>query len=481
MAVPIYGGFPMWDEPADPYAAGWQPFNGRGSGLTMALGSGLAGLGAGLLSGRNWSEGLSRGLLGFSGGVQQGMQDARRDYFVDQQGRYMQRRMQQEDKAQARQDAADTRKAQAIADLSAHPPSGVDPQQWASMVAADPEGMASAYGKSLFEPAKPPTVRTFNEGGMAVDKQFNPKTGTWDVLSSAPRWQPAQAPEQWVDVKDAQGNVIGQRSSRSGKYDPYPSAAPKTLEERDQQTLLTGDPGSPEYAMAYTRAFLTPHYVQTDKGVVPIMPAVPPNIRPPTYAASGAPAGGPNGTMPQGGAAIPGTAPPMNQDQANAAGFADRMASASSVLDQLGAGGKPFVPGQVDWTASGLPASNYTTSPQWKQFDQARRNFINAQLRRESGAAISQSEFDNANAQYFPVPNDPPEVLQQKAQNRAQAIANMQRAAGPQYKPDQVSAPAPQQGAAAPAGRIEYRFENGVLVPVTPGAARPSSGAVGRW
>jgi len=149
------------------------------------------------------------------------------------------------------------------------------------------------------------------------------------------------------------------------------------------------------------------------------------------------------------------------------------MSSANAVLDQLGQPGQPFVPGQVDSTASGLPGSNYTTSAQWKSFDQARRNFINAQLRRESGAAISASEFDSANAQYFPVPNDPPEVLQQKAQNRAQAIANMKRAAGPQYKPD--------QGAPAPSGKIEYRFENGVLVPVTPGAAPASHGAAGRW
>ena len=279
MASPMY----------DPYAGGWQPFTAS---PLIGIGQGLAGLGAGLLSGRNWSEGLSRGLLGANQGIQQGLQDARRDYYVDQQGRYMQRRMRQEDKAQERQDAADARKAQAVADLSAHPPAGVDPQQWASMVAADPEGMASAYGKSLFEPAKPPTVHTFNEGGMAVDKQFNPKTGTWDVLSSAPRWQPAQAPEQWVDVKDAQGNVIGQRSSRSGKYDPYPSAAPKTLEERDQQTLLTGDPGSPEYAMAYTRTYLNPRFVQgTDAQgnatMVPIMPTVPPNVRKPTYGQGG--------------------------------------------------------------------------------------------------------------------------------------------------------------------------------------------------
>ena len=39
-----------------------------------------------------------------------------------------------------------------------------------------------------------------------------------------------------------------------------------------------------------------------------------------------------------------------------------------------------------------------------QMFEQAERNFINAILRQESGAAIADSEFNNARKQYMPQP-----------------------------------------------------------------------------
>ena len=59
-------------------------------------------------------------------------------------------------------------------------------------------------------------------------------------------------------------------------------------------------------------------------------------------------------------------------------------------------------------------------------FEQAQRNFINAVLRRESGAVISESEFANARRQYFPQPGDGPEVLANKARNRQVVIENLE-------------------------------------------------------
>ncbi len=57
-------------------------------------------------------------------------------------------------------------------------------------------------------------------------------------------------------------------------------------------------------------------------------------------------------------------------------------------------------------------------SDKFKQIEQAQRDFINAALRRESGAAIAESEFENARLQYFPQPGDTPEVVKQKQKNR---------------------------------------------------------------
>ena len=88
----------------------------------------------------------------------------------------------------------------------------------------------------------------------------------------------------------------------------------------------------------------------------------------------------------------------------------------------------------------GIPlASNYLTSPQFKMYEQAQRNFINAVLRRESGAAIAESEFANARIQYFPQPNDPPEV-ELKRKNRELAIELMLAGAGAggQYAKDKA-------------------------------------------
>jgi hypothetical protein len=163
------------------------------------------------------------------------------------------------------------------------------------------------------------------------------------------------------------------------------------------------------------------------------------------------------------------TATPSN-DQALAGGFVDRMTRSNGILAQMPSDVLASVKGKVsEYIPFG--AGSYLQSPAYIQAKQARDDFINAELRRESGAAISASEYANADRQYFPQPNDPPEVLQQKALNRQLAIEGMVRGAGPAYKQSPTVA-APQviagQGAkAAPAvpqaGTVMdgYRFKGG--------------------
>jgi hypothetical protein len=64
-------------------------------------------------------------------------------------------------------------------------------------------------------------------------------------------------------------------------------------------------------------------------------------------------------------------------------------------------------------------------------------------LRRESGAVIAENEFAQARQQYLPQPGDSPQVLAQKAANRANVLAGMTREAGPAYKPAASTAPTP--------------------------------------
>lgn len=155
---------------------------------------------------------------------------------------------------------------------------------------------------------------------------------------------------------------------------------------------------------------------------------------------------------------IPLTQPKVTIDESKAGGFADRMTQSGALIDQFGNAGlsavdqgltnSPYVPGFI---------ANNLVGDDFQRYDQARRDFINAQLRRESGAVISPEEFDNANKQYFPQPGDKPEVLEQKRKNRETVIGAMIRDAGPTYK-------RPSGGNGAPsAGQVVdgYRFKGG--------------------
>lgn len=118
----------------------------------------------------------------------------------------------------------------------------------------------------------------------------------------------------------------------------------------------------------------------------------------------------------------------MNETQAKAAGFADRIAESNPVLDTP--------PQSVGASIlSGVPGGNFALDPQQQMFFQAERNFINAVLRRESGAVISDPEFENARKQYIPQPGDSPQVLDQKRRNRETVLRSISRDAGPAYQP----------------------------------------------
>ena len=104
-----------------------------------------------------------------------------------------------------------------------------------------------------------------------------------------------------------------------------------------------------------------------------------------------------------------------------------------------------------------------------KQFENVKRNFVAAVLRKESGAAISPDEFSEADKLYFPQAGDTPEVLQQKAQARASAIGGLELSAGPALGAMQIQKPTgfllkPQQKQSGPkVGQIEggYKYIGG--------------------
>jgi len=131
------------------------------------------------------------------------------------------------------------------------------------------------------------------------------------------------------------------------------------------------------------------------------------------------------------------------EQQANAYTFSNRMEKSDQILKDLEGKYNPLaISAKTSAITSNIPGAqtiiNSQMSPESQKAEQAQRDFVNAVLRRESGAAISQSEFDNARIQYFPQTGDSPEVKAQKATNRKTAIEGIKKAAGSMNKPGGV-------------------------------------------
>lgn len=112
---------------------------------------------------------------------------------------------------------------------------------------------------------------------------------------------------------------------------------------------------------------------------------------------------------------------PLTDTQSKALAFGSRMREADKVLGQLATEGtETSIPGSrtpvIGGTVTALSSGNR------QMLDQAKRDFMTAILRRESGAAISQGEFDTADKQYFPQIGDSASVKAQKQRNRELAI-----------------------------------------------------------
>lgn len=160
--------------------------------------------------------------------------------------------------------------------------------------------------------------------------------------------------------------------------------------------------------------------------------------QPPQAPAAGPTVAAANAAAAQQNVPRPANARGLTEVQAKSTGFANRAAQAHSIINIVGANGE-IQPGLLKRSLEAVPLigeglgtmANITQSDAEQQVEQAQRNFVNAVLRQESGAAVNQSEFDNARKQYFPQPGDGPKVIEQKKQNREMAIKSLEIAAGP--------------------------------------------------
>jgi len=124
--------------------------------------------------------------------------------------------------------------------------------------------------------------------------------------------------------------------------------------------------------------------------------------------------------------------PKFTLDQGNSASFAEKMFAANKMMSD------PAV------TASGLSKTqaflsavpvvgNMVVSDDRQALDWAKRTFIASQLRRESGASISPTEFVTGDKMYFPQTGDSQKQIDAKAALRQTTLSGMARGAGPNF------------------------------------------------
>ncbi|KRG60811.1 hypothetical protein ABB25_01070 [Stenotrophomonas koreensis] len=140
----------------------------------------------------------------------------------------------------------------------------------------------------------------------------------------------------------------------------------------------------------------------------------------------------------------------ISEGERNASGFYQRMIAANAEMQQLEQSGYDPT-NRRDYYTAGGEFLNPLASPEGQRYRQAQDNWLRANLRKESGAAIGVDEMDQERKNYFPIPGDTPEVIAQKMRNRKTTERAMRAAAGAGLPPvGQDPAPA---GPAAQAGQ----------------------------
>tara|TARA_R100000152_G_C6781263_1_gene215411 strand:+ start:4135 stop:5484 length:1350 start_codon:yes stop_codon:yes gene_type:complete len=120
-------------------------------------------------------------------------------------------------------------------------------------------------------------------------------------------------------------------------------------------------------------------------------------------------------------------------EEIKASGFAARMETVGSLLDDLEAGAaKPFI-SQSQFLIGELPQGKFlqrkSMTPEQQQYATAAREWIRAKLRKESGAAIPAEEMQEEYETYFPMPGDTPQTIELKRNLRKQNTIEMRAAA----------------------------------------------------
>lgn len=104
------------------------------------------------------------------------------------------------------------------------------------------------------------------------------------------------------------------------------------------------------------------------------------------------------------------------EGQLSAAGFASRVGASNKALEELERVYDPTNLGTK--IAESIPGGNILLSDKAQEYRGAKEDFITAVLRKESGAVISDSEFEREDRKYFPQPGDSKKTVELKRKRR---------------------------------------------------------------
>lgn len=138
---------------------------------------------------------------------------------------------------------------------------------------------------------------------------------------------------------------------------------------------------------------------------------------------------------------------PMTEAQSKDAVYATRAEGALTTLDQYAGA----LTGLKDTIVGGVPVvGNYGTSEEYQKASQAGKEFLQAILRKDTGAAITSDEMTEYGGTYLPQPGETPAVLAQKQQSRLRALEALKAGMSPQAILAQEKALAASGSGAAP-------------------------------
>lgn len=145
----------------------------------------------------------------------------------------------------------------------------------------------------------------------------------------------------------------------------------------------------------------------------------------------------------------------LTEYQGKSTGFYERASGADKDFLSAGEGGEPVgMAGDVARDILPTNVVNSFTSPARQKAEQAKKDFILASLRYESGAAIAASELENQEKTFFPQTGDSAEVIAQKAKARQRVIESLKVASGPGS--DNINKPNPNELGAGETGDLKF-------------------------